>query len=157
MKKVKEILRKLGKYEEIELYEESWRYIKKVEEIWRNIRNVKKHKKYEERWRIWRKLKAGEKVEEIWRKLRNMKKVEESWRQVKKLRKIGKVEKFDWIAIWYKCIKLELRTLNATGEKSIEKFEAAGFSESRCWSLKTKNFERTRCLWLCKTVQIKLQ
>ena len=65
-----------------------------------------------------------------------MKKVEESWRQVKKLRKIGKVEKFDWIAIWYKCIKLELRTLNATGEKSIEKFEAAGFSESRCWSLK---------------------
>ena len=97
--------------------------MKKVEEILRKLRI------YEESWRNMKKVK------EIWRKL---KKYEESWRQVKKLRKIGKVEKFDWIAIWYKCIKLELRTLNATGEKSIEKFEAAGFSESRCWSLKKK-------------------
>ena len=73
---------------------------------------MKKHKKYEESWG-------------------SMKKVECRWKSWGKLRKL---EQCDWIAVWYKCIKLE-PTPNATGEKSIEKFGASGISES-CWSSK---------------------
>ena len=62
-------------------------------------------------------------VKEIWRKF---KAGGESWG------KLRKVEQCDWIAVWEDTnvlrMALEL-TPNATGEKSIENFGAAKFSE----------------------------